>query len=129
VDFSHLQKTEPVGTVINKGGLQSRFYPDHNRLVDIAPGLFPADDFYFQFGESAIVNDNSAVFLRMGGVDQHLLAHNVLSDPPSGASQWVVGGGKESGRDVRDQVMAGCHTVFRCYAESDIAPALSLGFP
>ena len=37
VEFTDLQKPEPVGAIINKGGLQTRFNPDYGRLVNITP--------------------------------------------------------------------------------------------
>ncbi len=37
VDFAHLQKTETFPPVIDKGGLQPLFHPDHRRLVNVAP--------------------------------------------------------------------------------------------
>ncbi len=49
MDLADLQESGPLSTIIDKGRLQTGFYPDHDRLVDIAFGLLFSCDFNIEF--------------------------------------------------------------------------------
>ncbi len=75
MDFTDLQKSEFVSTVINKSGLQPGFNPNHSRFVDVPSALFLAGEFDVKLAQDPINDDRHPVFLRVGGVNQHLFAH------------------------------------------------------
>jgi hypothetical protein len=93
MDFTEGEKSVPVAAVIDETGLQRRFYARDFGEIDIAAQWAAVRGFKVEFFDPAAAHDHDPGFLRVGGIDKHLVGHVDLSwrhreaAPQNGASR------------------------------------------
>ena len=75
MDFREGEEAVPVAAVVDEGRLERRLYPRDFREVDVAGELALVLRFKVEFLDLVSVHHHDAGFLRVRGVDEHLLCH------------------------------------------------------
>ena len=70
-----------IAAIVNKGRLKRRFDPGYFCKVNVASELALVFRFKVKFLDFVSVDHHNAGFLRVGGVDEHLLCHVFLPAP------------------------------------------------
>ncbi len=71
----------PVAAIFDKGRLQRRLDPGHLGKIDVSGQLALVDRLEIELFNLVSVHHHDPSFLGMGGVDQHLLGHDVPLRP------------------------------------------------
>jgi hypothetical protein len=75
MDFAECKETVAVAAIFDECGLQRWLYTGYPGKIDIAAYLFLVLGFKIKFFDPVATDHDDACFLRVGGVDQHLVGH------------------------------------------------------
>src|SRR5436305_12202239 len=90
MDFAEGEEAVAVAAVFDKGGLQGWFYTRDLGEIDIAAQLLALGGLEIKFLDAIAADHDNPGFLRVGGIDQHLVGHF-----------GALGGGGRAGRRAR----------------------------
>jgi hypothetical protein len=98
MDFGKREEAVAVAAVIHEGGLERRFDPRHLCQIDISRKLPLAQRLEVELLDLGSVNHDNPGFLRVRGIDKHLLCHDVLARKPPGHGRPRASGAGVVGR-------------------------------
>lgn len=81
MDLGKGQEPVPVAAVFDKGRLERRLHPGHFGKVDVSGKLAFVDGLEVEFFNLVSVHHHNPGLFGMGGIDQHLLGHDVPMRP------------------------------------------------
>jgi hypothetical protein len=101
VDFAEGQEAVTVAAVVDEGRLQRRLYPCHLGEIDIAAQQLACGRFVVEFLYPAVAQHHHPSFLRVRGIDEHLVAFHVMGSLAPRRAANADHGGPHAGRAPR----------------------------
>ena len=79
VDFGERQEAVAVAAVVDEGGLERRLYPRDLGEIDVAAQLPAVRRLEVELLDPIAAQHHHPGLLRMGGVDEHFVGHEIIS--------------------------------------------------